>query len=458
MPAVFISYSRKDFYFAESLAFHLDREGIATWLDANHLAPGGDWAAEIDHALDEAETVVLVLTPDSIRSEYVRREWQRALAQGDHLILALFRSCEPLPELQHARRVDFCGAFRPALRRLTQLLATPPKAAAQQTTKPRFPVPPWIGIMTVMLALVFFVPMMIFGDWQGLAFTNEPIAVRIFYCFIMSFFFGFIFWHSCIALLRRRIGMTRLAVSLTLFTGLFSFYLLGRTGWIPAVTVQTNAVHSIIPISVLTCIIGIGCVALAIVILLRPEDLLRWCPTGKAWDSYRRGRVIRIPDLPTRFAELRHFQLLYDVEDAPAAARLRAELIRAGSVEGSSDVTSVVLLTNRTTTAWLSQYAELLQKGVVTVIGSAIGLPPSLHWLWRRQWMDLRRWDATRQRKNPVPAVPEGMTRLRIPAVVRLNEHLLCATAGLLGVLANVAFYLNQRRVIHWRRATGSAC
>jgi len=99
----------------------------------------------------------------------------------------------------------------------------------------------------------------------------------------------------------------------------------------------------------------------------------------------------------------------------------------------------VVLLTNRTTNAWLSQHAELLQKGGVTVIGSAIGLPPSLHWLWRRQWIDLRRWDATRRRKNPVPAVSEGMTRLRIPAVVRLNEHLLCAMAGLLGVLANVA-------------------
>jgi hypothetical protein len=441
MPAVFISYSRKDFYFAESLAFHLGREGVATWLDANHLAPGGDWAAEIDHALDEAETVVLVLTPDSVRSEYVRREWQRALAQGDRLILALFRSCELPPELQHVQRVDFCGAFRPALRRLMQLLATPGKAAAQQTTRLRFLVPPWIGIMTVMLALVFFVPMMIFGDWQGLAFTNEPIAFRILYWLALPFFLGFIFWHSCIALLRRRMGMTRLALSLTLFTGVFGFYLLGRTGWIPAVTARTSEVQfNIIPTSVLACIIGIGCVALAIVILLRPEDLLRWCPTGKAWDSYRRGRVIRIPDLPTRFAALRCFQLLYDVEDAPAAARLRAELIRAGTVEASSDAISVVLLTNRTTTAWLSQHAELLQKGVVTMIGSAIGLPPSLHWLWRRQWMDLRRWDATCRRKNPVPAVPEGMTRLRIPAVVRLNEHLLCAMAGLLVVLANVAF------------------
>jgi hypothetical protein len=287
--------------------------------------------------------------------------------------------------------------------------------------------------------------MMIFGDWQGLAFTNEPIAFRILYWLTLPFFLGFIFWHSCITLLRRRMGMTRLAVSLILFTGVFGFYLLGRTGWIPAVTARTNAVQfGVIPTSMLTCIVGIGCVALAIVILLRPEDLLRWCPTGKAWDSYRRGRVIRIPDLPTRFAELRRFQLLYDVEDAPAGTRLRAELIRIGTVEASTDATSVVLLTNRTTTAWLSQHAELLQKGVVTVIGSAIGLPPALHWLWRRQWIDLRRWDATRRQKNPVPAVPEGMTRLRIPAVVRLNEHLFCATAGLLGVLANVAFPPNS--------------
>src|SRR5439155_670561 len=126
-----------------------NREGIPTWLDANHLAPGGDWAAEIDRALDEAQTVVLVLTPDSMRSEYVRREWQRALAQGDHVILALFRSCKLPPELQHARRVDFRGAFRPALWRLTQPLATPRDPAAHQTTRLRFPVPPCVGIMPV---------------------------------------------------------------------------------------------------------------------------------------------------------------------------------------------------------------------------------------------------------------------------------------------------------------------
>jgi hypothetical protein len=442
MPAVFISYSRKDFYFAESLAFHLAERGIANWLDANHLAPGGEWSEEIDRALDEAQTVIVVVTPASVRSEYVRREWKRAHAQGDRLILALFRSCKLPPELQHARVVDFRGAFRPALQRLTPLLGSSCEAAPALTTTSRFPrVPPWVGLMTLMLASVFLLPLIVFSDWRELGFTDESIGLRIFTLIMLPAFFGVVIWHVCLAFLWRRMGLTRIALTLTLFSAIFGFTLLGRTEWIPSVTALSSAVYyKGIPTFVLMSIVGIGCAALAIVIWLRPEDLLRWCPTGKAWDSYRRRRVMKIPDLPTRFAEVGRFQLLHDMEDAPAAAQLRADLILAGATEAPSDGKCVVLLTNRTTTAWLSQQAELLEKGVVTVIGSAIGLPKSLQWLWRRQWIDLRRWDATRKRKNPVPAVPEGMNLLRIPGSVRVTEHLLCAMAGLLGVLANITF------------------
>jgi len=442
MPAVFISYSRKDFYFAESLAFHLAERGIANWLDANHLAPGGEWSEEIDRALDEAQTVIVVVTPASVRSEYVRREWKRALAQGDRLILALFRSCKLPPELQHARVVDFRGAFRPALQRLTPLLGSSCEAAPALTTTSRFPrVPPWVGLMTLLLASVFLLPLIVFSDWRELGFTDESIGLRIFTLIMLPAFFGVVIWHVCLAFLWRRMGLTRIALTLTLFSAIFGFTLLGRTEWIPSVTALSSAVYyKGIPTFVLMSIVGMGCAALAIVIWLRPEDLLRWCPTGKAWDSYRRRRVMKIPDLPTRFAEVGRFQLLHDMEDAPAAAQLRADLIIAGATEAPSDGKCVVLLTNRTTTAWLSQQAELLEKGVVTVIGSAIGLPKSLQWLWRRQWIDLRRWDATRKRKNPVPAVPEGMNLLRIPGSVRVTEHLLCAMAGLLGVLANITF------------------
>ena len=442
MPAVFISYSRKDFYFAESLAFHLTERGIESWLDANHIAPGGDWGQEIERALDEAHTVILVATPASVRSTYVQREWKRALAQGDRLLVARFGSCKLPPELSQARVVDFRGSFRPALQRLTQLLDQPPEEPPRLTTTSRLPrVPPWVALLTLMLAAVFLLPLAMFGDWRGFDLASEPLAFRIFAWVMLPFVFALVVWHACLAFLWRRMGMTRLALTLVLFTGIFAFTLILRAGWIPALARLGIEMHYT-GISNLTLggIVGIGCAALAILLFLRPEDLLRWCPTGKAWDAYRRGRVMKIPDLPTRFAELGRFELLHDAEDAPAAAQLRADLSTLGATEAVGDGKRVILLTNRTTTEWLSGQAELLKKGAVTVIGSAIGLPQSLHWLWRRQWIDLRRWDATRRRRNPVPAVPEGMARLRLPGIVRLHEHLFCAMAGLMAVLANVAF------------------
>ncbi|MEO8440290.1 MAG: toll/interleukin-1 receptor domain-containing protein [Spartobacteria bacterium] len=442
MPPVFISYSRKDFYFAESLAFHLAARGIENWLDANHLTPGGEWGEQIDRALDEAQTVILVATPASLRSPYVQREWQRALAQGDRLVVALFRVCKLPPEIEKCRLVEFRGSFRPALQRLTRILEQPDKAETCLTTRSRLPrVPPFVGLVTLMLAAVFLLPLAIYGDWQGLQLDSEPLADRILFWVMAPFLAALVMWHACLAFLWRRMGLTRLTITISLFTGLFGLYLLARSGWIPGLAAFTSGMHyGGMPNSVLGAIVATGCAALAILLLLRPEDLLRWCPTGKAWDSYRRGRIIKIPDLPTRFAELGQFQLLHDVEDEPAAARLRSDLTSLGAKESPAEGTRLILLTNRTTSEWLRGQADLLQAGAVTIVGSAIRLPESLHWLWRRQWIDLRKWDATRRRKNPVPAVPEAMTRLRLPALVRVNEHLLCAVAGLLAVLANVAF------------------
>src|SRR5215467_13976409 len=70
----FISYSRKDYYFAESLAFHLARFGVHVWLDVRDLEPGKDWERGLEQALDAATTVVLVASRDSMASPHVRSE------------------------------------------------------------------------------------------------------------------------------------------------------------------------------------------------------------------------------------------------------------------------------------------------------------------------------------------------------------------------------------------------
>ena len=156
--------------------------------------------------------------------------------------------------------------------------------------------------------MLFLLPAVVFGDWQELGFTDESVGLRIFILIVLPVFFGVVIWHACLAFLWRRMGLTGVVLTLTLFTAIFGFTLLGRTEWIPNVTALTSAMYyKGIPSSVLMSIVGIGCAALAIVIWLRPEDLLRWCPTGKAWDSYRRGRVMKIPGLADRFAEVGAF-------------------------------------------------------------------------------------------------------------------------------------------------------
>ena len=51
---IFISYSRKDYYFAESLALHLKQRGVTVWLDVKDLDPGALW--EHDLAWCESST------------------------------------------------------------------------------------------------------------------------------------------------------------------------------------------------------------------------------------------------------------------------------------------------------------------------------------------------------------------------------------------------------------------
>ena len=381
MPLVFISYSRKDFYFAESLAFHLTKRGIANWLDANHLTPGSDWAADIDRALDQAGTVIVVLTPDSLRSKYVRGEWQRALQQGDRILFAQFRSCVPPAELRDAEMIDFRGRFRLALERLIARIKAD-RVAQVDRNRRSFGVPPWVLVFTITLFLISIVPFAILGDWNTGELVREPVWFQVLCWIFAPFFFGFLLWHLAIAFLRRRMGMTRLALTISFFTGLFAFYLSGQLRLIEPITAWMVQNH--VPHMSLLVLIGVpllGVVALAILLLVRPEDLLRWCSTGKAWDIYRRGRVVQVPDVATRLAQLGTFHLLHDHEDAPAAARLGQQLLAVGNTESMPATTSgvqILFLTNRTRAAWAGEKALRLTSDLITIVGSAISLPESL--------------------------------------------------------------------------------
>jgi hypothetical protein len=81
----FISYSRKDgAAFAAELRKTLDKENLSVWQDLVALKGGRDWWSQIEDALRSKtlQHFILVITPASLESQYVRREIRLARQEG----------------------------------------------------------------------------------------------------------------------------------------------------------------------------------------------------------------------------------------------------------------------------------------------------------------------------------------------------------------------------------------
>lgn len=72
---IFISYSRKDEDVMRRIVGFLRNQGFNVWVDNEKLVPGTTvWEEEIEKAIRSASAVVVVLSPDSKQSVWVRRE------------------------------------------------------------------------------------------------------------------------------------------------------------------------------------------------------------------------------------------------------------------------------------------------------------------------------------------------------------------------------------------------
>lgn len=96
---VFISYSHKDAEFAYNLQHKLEKAEFGVWLDQERLRAGEDWREEIDTAIYDAFTLVLILSPDSMLSQYVMYEWSFAWGAGKKIIPVLYKDIEKQQEM-----------------------------------------------------------------------------------------------------------------------------------------------------------------------------------------------------------------------------------------------------------------------------------------------------------------------------------------------------------------------
>jgi hypothetical protein len=113
----FISYSRVD---ARDFANRLADAVTVAWLDRRNLRPGLDWDEQIDEAIKTCESLLFVMTRDSVTPNSVcKNEWTRALKYRKPVIPLLFDPGAELPfRLEPRAWIDFTGDFEPALAEL----------------------------------------------------------------------------------------------------------------------------------------------------------------------------------------------------------------------------------------------------------------------------------------------------------------------------------------------------
>jgi len=81
MPNVFLSHSSKNNRFAKRLAFDLMRHNIDVWIDEAELQIGDSLIEKIGDAIDEVDYLLVILSPQSVESKWVKREIEIALNQ-----------------------------------------------------------------------------------------------------------------------------------------------------------------------------------------------------------------------------------------------------------------------------------------------------------------------------------------------------------------------------------------
>jgi hypothetical protein len=114
---VFLSFSEKDHSLAQSTLQKLEKVGAKVFMAPKSLSPGDDFAEEIRKSLIGSFELWIILSPNSLNSEWVTTEWGAAWVLEKKIVPILFR-CD-IPQLPERLRKFHCidaGALDDAIR------------------------------------------------------------------------------------------------------------------------------------------------------------------------------------------------------------------------------------------------------------------------------------------------------------------------------------------------------
>jgi tetratricopeptide (TPR) repeat protein len=138
---VFLSHSSKDDGVVRELAEFLEHGGdIKTFADHHDIQPGEHFVSRIEDGL-EVEAVLVVLSPDAVRSEWVDREWRAALASNIAAAPVLVKECIVPKLLAGINRFDATKNQPAAFRAIRNWLLGLPPPVVRPFHAPSRPVP-----------------------------------------------------------------------------------------------------------------------------------------------------------------------------------------------------------------------------------------------------------------------------------------------------------------------------
>lgn len=114
--SLFLSYSSKDRPLAHKLATALTIRGVNVWLDEWQIKVGDSITCKIQEGIKKSRYLAVLLTPNSVNSRWVEREWQSAyhdeISGGNVVVLpVLGKRCKIPALLRDKRYADLTHSF-----------------------------------------------------------------------------------------------------------------------------------------------------------------------------------------------------------------------------------------------------------------------------------------------------------------------------------------------------------
>ena len=390
MEYTFISYSRKQLYFAEAIALHLQKEGIEIWFDLQQLGAGTDWASALKKGYGNCKRLVLVVSQTALDSKYVEVEWDMARQNGREVILAVIEDVDIPGKLRDCAVIDFRTDFNAAMKRLVSYLnGNLPRPNDRISAPGKFPyslhlpLPIWFVIISLMwpyawtLALALSTLGSFPNQGQGYVILGSIVLGILAFTAGVDRFWKHNLEHQGV----RNLGAFAIIIQMLLM--LFALALDSPLKWPIVICFLLN-------------------VYFYFWFVKRSAPLLRWYSAGQAPQGLRRRCHARLLDRDAQLAEetLRSepvdFFIHHDPADRPMARHIAEILSKAGHREvadGSRAQKHLYLISNRTSRKMVEEASKDGTDNDIFLLGSSIDWSTSLEGAGKTQFVDLREHD-----------------------------------------------------------------